>query len=95
MKFLVESGSDRNLRDYRGNSSALDLASTKVTMKYLSDLNSEAVGGNEKDYMYLVHSGYIANESNNNFLINSAHAAIANGPEMLSVVLNTEPNEVK
>ena len=95
VKFLVESGSDRNLRDYRGNSSALDLASTKVTMKYLSDLNSEAVEGNEKDYMYLVHSGYIANESGNNFLINSAHAAIACGPEMLSIVLNTEPNNVK
>jgi ankyrin repeat protein len=45
-------------------------------MKYLSDLNTEAMTGNEKDYTYLVHSGYTATDTHNDFLLSSAHAAI-------------------
>ena len=39
---------------------AIEIASTKVVMKYLSNLNKEAETKNESDYMLLVNSGFKA-----------------------------------
>lgn len=47
---------------------AIEIASTKVVMKYLSNLNKEAETKNESDYMLLVNSGFKAIKPGNVYL---------------------------
>jgi hypothetical protein len=54
----------------------------------------EAKEGNERDFTYLVHSGYNVNDTHNDFLLSSAHTAVEN-PAMLALVLKSSPAVAK
>ena len=74
---------------------AIEIASTKVVMKYLSSLNKLAESKNDSDYMLLVNSGFKAIKPTNVYLTTSAHVAVRSSHNTLSMVLENDNSPAK
>ena len=94
VKTLVENGCDMTLKDSQDRT-AIEIASTKVVMKYLSNLNTEAKNKSQSDYMLLVNSGFKAIKPTNVYLMTSAHVAVRSDHDMLETVLENDNSPAK
>ncbi|CAG9328088.1 unnamed protein product [Blepharisma stoltei] len=87
VKKLVDLKADKKCEDSRALT-PLQLASTKLVMKYLSLPEDMAAAGDTKGFEHLINSGYDVNISKNEFLLGSMHQAIIEGGILPTVITN-------
>lgn len=88
VKILVENEADKQVKDSKAII-PLQLASTKLVMKYLALPEDMAANGDSKSFEHLINSGYDANLSKNQYLLGSVHQAVIQGG-ILSTILNNQ-----
>jgi ankyrin repeat protein len=88
VRLFIENGADKAHQGYA--ETALNMAGTKLVMRYLTSLEESAATGDSASYKHLINSGYSANESKNEFLMTSVHKAVLHMGESLATVLECE-----
>jgi len=90
VKLFIQNGADKKAKNLKGET-PLEMASTKIVMKYLSSLEEMTNQGDEEGYTHLVNSGYDSNLCQNEFMLSSLHTAVIEG-KMLETVLQSQAN---